>query len=200
MFTFLESTGEIDVQVFPEDKFKHKKPEFNNPSIYYVVDPGDTEDCCNPSINYKGKVIIVTSPDDRLWGGTAFKKKRRVSGTFRYYPAWEMHELLAARIFFGNTLSEEDIRDRYEKVGGISRNIFLSNVEFSDILEDQALAINELTNEQVQMLTGSGQPKSEITVYKSSKERNFKDVTVSVASRRVARILVEMKMKFCGMR
>ena len=205
MFTFLESTGEIDVQVVPEDQFRHMKPEFNNPSIYYVVDPGDTFDRCNPPVKYKGKVIIVTSPDDRHWGGTTFRKKRRVSGTFRYYPVWEIHELLSARIFFESTLSEEDIIDRFEQVGGIPRNIFCSKDEFLDILEDQALAINDLTNEQVQRLTldnvnsaqtlGSGQPKSAIMVYKSP-QRNFKDVTVSVASRRVARILVEMKMNF----
>ena len=47
-------TGHVDVEVVPEQDFKITAPKFNNPSMYYVVNPGTTEDSCNPSTIYQG--------------------------------------------------------------------------------------------------------------------------------------------------
>ena len=87
---------DIDVQIVPEDKFRCTDKMFNNPSIYYVVDPGHTKDSCDlPSI-YDGKVIIVTSPDVGHWGDSQFAKE----GMFLYYPVWSLDELIKAKHFF----------------------------------------------------------------------------------------------------
>ena len=201
-----ESTGDVDVHVIPEAQFKCTDSRFNKESIYYVVDPGQTTMSCNPPNIYIGKVIIIASPDNRHWGGSEFEKERDgVSGIFRFYPVWDVHELVAARQLFDRSLSKPAITKRYEEVGGIPRHVFQSNTQFLATLQSQKNAINQLTEEQVQQLTlddvnsaqtfGTNQPKSVIMVYKCP-NRNFEDFTVAVASRTVARLLVEKKMQF----
>lgn len=70
MFTpTLKSSINIDIKVIQEDKFNYMDDELSKPSVYYVVDPGLTKDSCNPNIDFKGKVIIIASPDDGHWGG-----------------------------------------------------------------------------------------------------------------------------------
>ena len=202
-----DSPLEIDVKILRENEFDYRNnKEINKISTYYVVDPGKTKDNCDLDADFKGKVIIVASPFDGHWGVSEFEKDREgVSGIFCYYPVWELDELLAARSYFGIRLDEDVIKDRYEKVGGIPRHIFQNKTKFLSTLQSQKNAINQLTEQQVQMLTldnvnsaqtlDNGQPKSVIMVYKCP-ERNFREFTVSVASRHVARILVSRKMNF----
>ena len=200
------STTAIDVQVEGERKFNRLDSKYNNETIYYVVDPGKTKDDCDPPNAFLGKVIIVASPDEGHWGGSNFKKDRNgMSGIFLYYPVWEVHELIAARKFLGSNLSEDDIKDRYEKVGGVPRHIFQNEVKYVDTLKDQKNAIHRLKKGQVQSLTldnvtsaqtlESNLPESVIMVYKCP-AGIFSDFSVSVASRHVAQILVEKKTKF----
>ena len=190
------STAEIDVNVVREKDFDYFEEQYNNPSIYYVIDPGQTSDNCAPPGNYDGKVIIVTSPDEKHWGGSNFLKDRQgASGIFLFYPVWTLHEILAAKSFFGRSLKEDDIRDRYEKVGGIPRHIFQDNLKFSNTLDDQTAAINTLTEHQLKKMTSNdmdsactfaeGQPKSALMVYENSCEGNFWSFNVVVASKLV---------------
>ena len=96
----LEPSSNCDVKVFRENQFDYIDDEFNN--TYYVVDPGKTNDNCDLDADFEGKVIIVSSPNQGHWGNSEFEKERDgVSGTFRFYPVWEVHELLAARKFLG---------------------------------------------------------------------------------------------------
>ena len=39
----------------------------DDPSTYYMVDPGTTKDSCLPIPYFKPKFILVTSPDERHW-------------------------------------------------------------------------------------------------------------------------------------
>ena len=117
---------------------------------------------------------------------------------------WELCDLIGSRELMGGSLSEEEIKDRYELVGGIPRYIFQSKAEIDVTLRNQKVAINTLTEEQITKLTfdkidstqtfKSGEPKSVIMVYKCP-NNNFADYTVAVASRNVAKILVETKIE-----
>lgn len=154
MFTpTLKSSNNIDIKVIQEDKFNYMDDELSKPSVYYVVDPGLTKDSCNPNIDFKGKVIIIASPDDGHWGGSDFIKMRRsVGGTFLFLPVWSLNELINARQHFEYGLHEEDIISRYEDVGGISRYIFTDGATFSEVLRNQETEINGLSEVQVRQL------------------------------------------------
>lgn len=81
MFTpTLKSSINIDIKVIQEDKFNYMDDELSKPSVYYVVDPGLTKDSCNPNIDFKGKVIIIASPDDGHWGDPILSKCGEVLG------------------------------------------------------------------------------------------------------------------------
>lgn len=195
----------IVVKVIKENEFDYHDENVNNDSIYYVVDPGKTKDKnCDLDSDYRGKVIIIASPDEGHWGLGEFTKKRlRVKGTFRYYPIWSLIELLYARRFFDVNLDVEVICNRYEEVGGIPRLVFTSEDEYNAVLILQENAINRLSDEQVRLLTlndahaaqtfGSNQPKSIIMVY-NCVGMNFKEFSMTVSSQRVVRLLVTKKM------
>jgi DUF1365 family protein len=59
--------AEIKTEVIPQKSFQLSN--YNDKSTYYVVDPGQKKDSCNPLRDFKGKVIIVSSPDDGHWVG-----------------------------------------------------------------------------------------------------------------------------------
>jgi hypothetical protein len=91
--TYIATT--FDVDVIPEKFFELKM--IDEPSAYYVVDPGLTKTNCNPPVDFKFKVIIVASPDEGHWGASSFSKKRGQSqGIFLYYPVWTLQELIMA--------------------------------------------------------------------------------------------------------
>jgi hypothetical protein len=201
LYMFTPTSTNIDIKVIDEAKFHYMDDEFNKESIYYVVDPGKTKVDCDLEDDFKGKVIIVASPDEVHWGGSEFQKERRgVLGAFLFFPVWILYELLKARPYINSNLTSEDIEDRYQKVGGIPRHIFSSNAAFAAVLDNQENAINGLSEVQVRRLAlgnvasaqtfGGNQPKSILMVYECT-DPNFKNFTVSVSSSRVAQLLVE---------
>lgn len=146
----METYGDINVQVIPEEKFQRTSAKFNHPSTYYVVDPGKTKDSCDPPNIFQGKVIIVASPDEGHWGGSEFLKQRgNIKGLFMFMPVWSLSELLAAKQYFEYNLLDETIASRYEKVGGIPRHIFTDDDTFNAVLRSQISAINMLNEDQL---------------------------------------------------
>ena len=208
MFTPTRSNSlnmKINAKVIRESAFDYNDDEINQPSICYVVDPGKTKDNCDLDADFQGKVIIVASPDDRHWGGSEFEKERRgVMGTFLFFPVWNLQELIKAMPYVDSSLSEPGVEERYHEVGGIPRHIFTKNATFAKVLKRQENAINRLTEEQLRSLTlgdvesaqtfGEDQPTSSIMVYECS-DPNFENNSVSVSSRRVARLLVHKHKK-----
>jgi hypothetical protein len=47
-------------------------PSFTKADTYYIVDPGQTNDSCNPPTNFS--LFIVASPDERHQGESEFAK------------------------------------------------------------------------------------------------------------------------------
>lgn len=199
------TSSDVNVNVIEEIDFKYWHAEVNSEDVYYVVDPGKTKKrSCDLNSNYVGKVIIVASPDEGHWGwGEFIKIRRKVKGTFLYFPVWSVDELLSSRDFFDINMDETVIYNRYEEVGGIPRFIFATQEDYDAVLRSQERAINCLTDKQIQLLAlndayaahtfGENQPQSIIMVYKYC-GMNFKKFSVEVSSHRVMQLLVTNKM------
>ena len=163
-------TTQISVRVYPEQDHLLRIPSLENPNTYYIVDPGNTDTSCYPGDNFEPKVIIVTSPNSRHWGGGGFLKRRDpITGFFMFCPLWTLHELVTARYFLarttatkgdsqGQTTQENVVRDppldvkeiegRYRIVGGVPRHIFADNVTFENAMRLLDGALNKLSIEQ----------------------------------------------------
>ena len=201
----------VNVRVIEEKDFKYWDTNVNQADIYYVVDPGPTIDNCNLSSDFEGKVIIVASPDNRHWGESDFEKSRRnISGEFLFFPVWTLSELLCAKKYFDYCFGEEEddkeIICRYEKVGGVPRNIFTDKNKFSDILVCQKTALNNVDESQLRKLTSNDkdaavtsekdQPKSLVMVYEGSSDKNFKHFSIGVSSKFVMSKLIQKNAVF----
>jgi hypothetical protein len=94
-------------------------------STYYVVDPGDTKEDCDPPLTFQPNVIIVTSPDSTNWGGSEFTAARgSVQGVYKFYPIWTLDELLDARPIIQPNVNEHKVLWRFRQFGGIPRHMF----------------------------------------------------------------------------
>jgi hypothetical protein len=190
------ANGSVTTNVYPETERTPNIESLNSESTYYVVDPGPTKDSCNPSNNFQAKVVIVASPDSRHWGNSEFRKARLpgpVEGFFKFFPVWELSELLAARMFFEVPIPEEVVLQRYSEVGGFPRYIFAKQFSYDAALVDQGKNINALTWEQVEKIGKNEvnfldsmsplQPKGALLAYvKSPNDDTFHVPTVAFAS------------------
>ena len=153
----------VTVNVYPE---KHTMfydiPSLKVESTYYVVDPGETKESCDPGAKFKPRVIIVASPDERHWGGGEFQKLRgNKTGVFRYYPLWSYSEVLRGLPHFSPPvrLTEEQLAERYQQlpgryreVGGVPRNLIKEEDEYKKILKTKEKAIGAVTLDHAQMI------------------------------------------------
>jgi hypothetical protein len=179
------ANGSVATNVYPEKEGRSNIASLNSESTYYVVDPGKTKDSCDPSSTFEAKVMIVASPDSRHWGDSMFSKAfHSVMGFLKYFPVWELCELLAARTFFAESIAEEVVLQRYSEVGGVPGYIFASQIRFNAILKQQGRNINALTWEQVEKIAKiEVEPKGDLLVYmKSPNDETFKKDTVVLAS------------------
>jgi hypothetical protein len=139
-------TIEVNVIVIREKSFQLQMIEYQFSDIlstYYVVDPGLTKDNCNPPVDFKGKVIIVASPNEGHWGSSSFTKcKGDIRGIFLYYPMWTLQELIEAReVFTGieTNISENEIKERFFQFGGVPAYIFSKSIDFDKTRQMNAL-------------------------------------------------------------
>ena len=111
VYFFIPNTSDADfnVHVILEKDFTVSK--FNDPSFYYIVDPGKTKDDCSPSDTFQGKFILVSSPDNRHWGESEFEKNRDSSGIFLYFPTWSINELISAVPFVHSNVNNAMVTD-----------------------------------------------------------------------------------------
>lgn len=75
----LADDDSVTTSVYPEQTLLSDIELLNKPDTYYVVDPGNTTDNCNPPAAFRPKVIIVAAPDARHWGGDRFFQRRGVA-------------------------------------------------------------------------------------------------------------------------
>jgi energy-coupling factor transporter ATP-binding protein EcfA2 len=214
VYFFTPSTGKsdnIDVKVIAEPDFDSSDPSVDNESTYYIVDPGQTKDSCNPAARFKGKVVIVTSPDECHWGAREFIKKigagKQFPGTFRYFPVWTLQEILAAANYFPKnnnlSLSEDEIIQHFGVVGGVPRLIFEDTIE--EIKAEQLRLISNLSPEDIEKFASDGFtvpslyaeniPKGFLLSYQLAGDDNgtYKKAVVTLRSRNMYRIIAKKK-------
>ena len=180
----------------------------NDPSTFYIVDPGSTRNNCAPDTEFEARTIIVSSPNDHNWGSADFEKQRGpVIGMFRYFPIWSWKEILKARPYLSSSdLSEEEVTERFRQVGGVPRHVFLPKAAFDLCLQSQNDAVRALTSTQAQLIVegncdavgsfGSNQPKSALIGYAPTQEKiAFSSRYVTFISQSVAETIAE---KFIG--
>jgi hypothetical protein len=150
-------------------------------STYYIVDPGETKDSCDPPVDFLPKYILITSPDERHWGESEFEKERNGSeGWFKIYPSWSLEELLLARNQFKGDLAEEFIYERYRLFGGVPRNVFVSETKLSDRLKKQMASILKISETHVKDIVlgqmdvvgnfATNAPKGDLLGFNSTRE------------------------------
>jgi hypothetical protein len=153
-----ENPCPVVVNVIPEAGFSYKMKSLKQTKglpNYYIVDPGNTIDNCVPDGFFKGRFILVSSPDDRHWGESQFAKENGATeGTFRYFPLWSLDELLAARPYLNNDISDNEVKQRYNQVGGVPRHVYTTSID--KVLTIQETAINLLTPNQVMAIVKTG--------------------------------------------
>jgi Retrotransposon hot spot protein len=175
-FTWNDEGGYV-VNVHPEKDGIRGVASLKAPSTLYIVDPGSSSDSCLPKTSFKARTIIVSSPNERHWGGNEFDKLRGdVIGTFRYFPMWDLHEILMAQPYLSSTvLTDEEVEARFRLVGGVPSHIILHKDYLARVLRCQNEAIEALTERQAQQILegkldvvgsfGSNQPRSAIIGY-----------------------------------
>jgi hypothetical protein len=67
-----------------------------------------------------------------------------LSSIFLYYPIWELQELLDARPHIDDSVTEEQVRKRFRKFGGVPRNIFGDKAQQRTALEKQDRGLDSL--------------------------------------------------------
>lgn len=89
-----EPHSQPSVTVFREECYT----DHVNPETYCIMDPCRSERSCNPASDLQAKVIIVSSPNSKHWGGEGFRKSigPNTSGVFRYMPDWSLNEVKVA--------------------------------------------------------------------------------------------------------
>ncbi len=138
----------IATNIYPERLDIDLIPSLRLRSSYYIVDPGQTENTCDPPTNFDAKVILVPSPDSGHWGGSKFEKRRGdVLGKLLYFPTWSQEELLSARPILGPDLTDDQVRDRYFQFGGVPRHIFESEKNIKALLKTQNRAVKAISSE-----------------------------------------------------
>jgi hypothetical protein len=170
----------VKVNVIRENEFFYQDIESHSQEglpNYYVVDPGKTKDNCDVGEDFKGRFILVSSPDNHHWGGSQFEKAQDTSsqGTFRYFPLWDLDELMAARPYINIDISDQEVKQRHHQVGGVPRNVFAGTEEYSKVLKRQEEDIRSFDEDQLKEISSSGwdavstffeqQPKSAIMGY-----------------------------------
>jgi hypothetical protein len=205
--------GTIASNVYPEQNWETTIRSLKDPSTYYIVDPGKFNGSCDPDDDFLPKVIIVASPDSKHWGGSEFYKTRDGGkGVLKFFPVWELNEILEARQVVGPKMTVEEVEMRYGHVGGVPRDIFDDDEGFKEALRRQDKAGTLLSMQQVKDVSvrfdveaivddtfDASQPKSALIGYRVSDydKGTFSDYIVEVIAthafaRIVRRFMVDM--------
>ena len=165
----------VTVNVYPESTDLDDIDSLDETSTYYVVDPGNTLENCNPGEALPARVIIVSSPNEKHWRGNYFiKRNSGQAGLFHFYPLWNLTELLRGLDYFfpKSRLTPEQLVERYRQVGGVPRHLFEEEDEYKRILFAQKQAVEKVSSDQAKKilhgdmdtmgLFSDGSPKSAV--------------------------------------
>jgi hypothetical protein len=192
-YEFTPGSDDVPI-VYPEYRRSNEIMSLKDPNTTFIVDAGDTKDSCLPKPDFKPRFILVSSPDSRHWGESAFMKRRGdVMGAFLHYPVWELDELLQARRIAKPTLSVENVNALYRNFGGVPRHVFGDETDREKLRDALNREVNELTLDQATDLAygdankvgtyAPSQPKSSLIAYVlDSDHKQFTKCKVTVIS------------------
>lgn len=201
VFTPSESDSEtISIELFPESTPATTITALQDKDTYYILDPGQTKTNCTPEGAVMAKVIIVASPDERHWGGSAFEKKEpgRDPGVFLYFPPWSVNQLKAgaSHIDSVSNLPAREIEELFSLFGGIPRLVYDPEAKDKN-LQSLERKVNELELSEIKKLLagrgslhagfGQDQPNGGIMLFKP--KSNFSQVDVEAASDKVLELI-----------
>ena len=133
-----QEEGQIDVELIPEKTSPSEIPSLYDPETYYVVDPGKTKTSCDPAPMVAARVIIIASPDDRHWGGSAFEKNDQsgLGGYLLYFPSWTLPQLEAGSSeLSGVQFQDGEVAELYSIFGGVPRHVFFPGFKEEKVKE-----------------------------------------------------------------
>jgi hypothetical protein len=110
-------------------------PELLSSSTYYIVNPRDTGGCCDPRPGFAPKVIIVSSPDSKYWGGSHIGRGRGplpASAAKVFFPLWTEDELGWAAPFLFSMMEPDMVNARFRLLSGVQRHMELTYVGVRD--------------------------------------------------------------------
>jgi hypothetical protein len=116
-----EVTG-IKARAYSETMETANVPGLESSSSYFIVDPGKTKDSCDPEDTFKPKVIIVSSPESKHWGGSSAGKGRDpapATATKMHYPLWTKEELISAMNVLEPKMKKSTFEERFRIFGGV---------------------------------------------------------------------------------
>ena len=193
-------TDNVAVEHFLETTAATNIPALRNRETYYVVDPGQTKDHCNPEGGVMGRVIIVASPDERHWG-SGFPKKEpgRDPGMFRYFPPWTLPQLKASvEHIAGLDMVTDDIERLFSLFGGIPRMVYDLDEE-DENMRALKRKVHALQLSQMQTLLsgrvdihvgfGQNQPKGGIILFRPND--TYSEVSLEVVSDKIVDLIRE---------
>lgn len=184
--------GQVDIELFHEKTSPTEIPSLYDPGAYYLVDPGKTKTSCDPAPMVAARVIIVASPDERHWGGSAFAKTDQtgLGGYFMYFPNWSLHQLEAAsNELSGVQFQNGQVAELYSVFGGVPRQVFFPALKDQnekelktkvDALKDENL--RDLVTGQMNRHSGFGADQPGGGVVEFVPRDNFEDVELKLAS------------------
>jgi len=181
-----------EILLFPEDTKTSEIPSLLDTETYYIVDPGKTKTSCDPGPFVVCRVIIVASPDERHWGGSAFEKDddKALGGDIRYFPAWSLPELEAASTqLSGVQFQEGDVLELHSVFGGIPRQVSEPNRKDRNTMSLKRKVetipegkLRDMITGQINRHAGFGvdQPGGGVVEFKPTED--YKDVELKLAS------------------
>lgn len=196
-------TDNVAVEHFPETTAATDIPALRNKETYYIVDPGQTKENCNPEGGVMGRVIIVASPDERHWG-SGFPKKEpgRDPGMFRYFPPWTLAQLKASVEHIASLdMTADDIERLFSLFGGIPRMVYDPD-EKDENMRTLKRKVHALELSHMQTLLsgrvnihagyGQNQPKGGIILFRP--DDSYSEVSLEAASDKVVDLIREAFM------
>jgi len=190
--------GQVDIKLIPE---KTSPTEifslYHDLDTYYLVDPGETKTSCDPAPMVAARVIIIASPDESHWGGSAFEKNDQTSlgGYFLYFPSWNLPQLEAGcNELSGVQFQNGQVAALYAVFGGVPRHVFFPALKERkekelkrkvDALSDKSL--RDLVTGQLNCHSGFGANQPGEGVVEFVPCDNFTDVELKLASSSILR-------------
>jgi hypothetical protein len=152
IYQFVREGDSCRSEVYREKDGLNFIPSLQLKSTYYIVDPGSTQDSCNPHAMFEPKVVIVAEPDESHWGGLSFYKSLPgVTGTFLYYPVWSKEEIRAVKDILQPDMNDSTLNENYRLFGGVPGEVFAPHHDYAFSIHQDG-AVRDLTPLEVELI------------------------------------------------